>query len=84
VLAVICLGLFLTVHSSVQTAGQKTGPGNWEHMALTHRVAPNVTDATLARQIVEIGEKGWELVDVDSVNRDGTTVEMVYFFKRPK
>ncbi len=40
--------------------------------------------ADTSRKIVQPGSDGWELVDVETVVKGGTTTKVVYFFKRPK
>ncbi len=84
-LAMICLGLFLTTHLSAQNADQgvsSNGIVRWEHMAVPRDIGTGIADAAFSRQIVQFGNDGWELVDVESVDKDGTTTKTIYFFKR--
>ncbi|GAA4465115.1 hypothetical protein GCM10023156_52430 [Novipirellula rosea] len=41
-------------------------------------------DAETSRKIVQLGGEGWELVDVESLVKDGASTKLIYFFKRPK
>jgi len=56
----------------------------WEHLALTHNGADVGSDRGLSTRIVRLGNEGWELVNVSTVAKDGTTVKVLFFFKRPK
>ena len=88
-----CLaGVVVAVVMSQVSAGdgEKSFPvAKWQHLALTEKVG--VTQVTgqegstaeLSRQIVKLGEEGWELVSVANFSRDGTTRKTVYYFKRP-
>ncbi|MBT7909983.1 MAG: DUF4177 domain-containing protein, partial [Verrucomicrobia bacterium] len=35
-----------------------------------------------ANKINQLGKDGWQLVDVESSMKDGTTSKRIYFFKR--
>ena len=41
-------------------------------------------DAETSRRIVQVGGEGWELVDVETLTKDGSTTKLIYFFKRLK
>jgi hypothetical protein len=56
----------------------------WEHMAMTIDATDGPGDAETSRRIVQLGGEGWELVDVESLTKDGTTTKLIYFFKRPR
>jgi hypothetical protein len=55
----------------------------WEHAAMTHNQSA-VGGAELSRQINQMGNEGWELVNVSNVLKDGTTEKTIFYFKRPK
>ena len=55
----------------------------WEHAAMTHNDSV-VGGAALSRQINQMGDDGWELVNVSTVVKDGTTAKTIFYFKRPK
>ena len=57
--------------------------GAWEHLALQHDLGEGFSTPELSRQIVTLGEDGWELVSVENY-REGTNSKMAYFFKRRK
>ncbi|WP_372721258.1 hypothetical protein [Novipirellula sp.] len=57
---------------------------SWEHLAMTVDAADGPGDAETSRKIVQLGGEGWELVDVESLVKDGASVKLIYFFKRPK
>ena len=56
----------------------------WEHLAFEHKGASIQGDPTLARKINQLGDEGWELVDVETTARSGATFGKIFFFKRPK
>lgn len=37
----------------------------------------------MARKIVQLGDEGWELVDVETFQKNGTKDKLICFFKRP-
>jgi hypothetical protein len=51
-------------------------------MALSHDAETGFSDGEVSRRIVQLGKEGWELVDVASIIKDGTTTKIVYCFKR--
>lgn len=57
---------------------------SWEHMAMTLDAADGPGDAETSRRIVQLGSEGWELVDVETLTKDGTTTKLIYFFKRSR
>ena len=56
----------------------------WEHLAMTIATSDGPGDADTSRKIQQLGSEGWELVDVESLTRDGTTMQLIYFFKKPQ
>ena len=85
----IALGLTITLALiAVSALAAQTEPvavaAQWEHLALTQDSAQVGSDRDIARQIVKLGEQGWELVTVSPILDAGTTVKTVYYFKRPK
>lgn len=56
----------------------------WEHLALENLGAGVTGSSDLAKKINNLGDKGWQLVDVESITKEGTTQKTVYFFKRLK
>lgn len=86
-LAVGCLALFLG--AAVLAQNPKSGtpppaPKAWRHLALEHDGKSVTGNAELARKVDSLGEEGWQLVDVETINEAGTTVKVVFFFKRPQ
>ena len=43
-----------------------------------------ISTPEVSRKIIELGQKGWELVDVETFVKGGDTNKIVYFFKREK
>ena len=83
----ICLGIVWAagVFAQDQQAQAPVRAGrarHWQHLALEHNLAKGIADAELTRQINRLGSEGWELVDVETLSRDGTTEKTVFFFKR--
>ncbi len=56
----------------------------WEHLAMNVPVGERFATPETAKKINELGREGWQLVDVETMAKDGSTTQMVYFFKRPK
>jgi hypothetical protein len=54
----------------------------WEHLAITHQGAG--LGGELSQQINRLGNEGWQLVCVSTVEKDGTTEKTVYYFKRAR
>jgi hypothetical protein len=85
-LGVVCLSILLAVGLAAQNAEPETDsaePTRWEHLALSRGIGEGLSDAEHSRRIVQLGNEGWELVDVENVTTDGTTAGTVYYFKRP-
>jgi hypothetical protein len=87
----LCVVLGLAIVLMLSIAGQgtskaagETGVKQWEHLAMTVEAENGFGGADTSRKIVQLGSDGWELVDVETVAKDGTTTKVVYFFKRPK
>ncbi len=59
-------------------------PQAWEHLAFESQGASLKRDPKLAREITRLGNEGWELVDVETINEAGNTASKIFFFKRPK
>lgn len=82
---IIAIGVSsLTLTAPAQNdQAEATEATHWEHAALTHE-SPTVQNAELSRKIVKMGEDGWELVTVTPVVSEGTTIQTVFYFKRPQ
>ena len=86
VLLVGCAAAFVVANGGAQQADAPKGDaaaGGWQHLALTHEGDSVDGDPKLSRQINQLGRDGWELVSVTSLTKDGTTVRIVFCFKRP-
>ena len=81
---VICLGALLAAGLAAQNESRAPAdaPASWQHLALPHDTHQGVGTPELSRQINQLGRDGWQLVDVEGIVQDGTTVKTVYFFKR--
>ncbi len=55
----------------------------WQHLALAHDAEKAWNDRELAQQINKLGRDGWEMVSVLNFNKDGTTNNTIYYFKKP-
>jgi hypothetical protein len=71
-----------SAHSSRTAAAAAGAVRSWEHLAMTVEAADGPGDAETSRRIMQLGDEGWELVDVESLSKDGTTTKLIYFFKR--
>ncbi|MHC4401068.1 MAG: hypothetical protein ACYTG0_15435 [Planctomycetota bacterium] len=84
---VICLGVFLAAELSARNAESGATSGTmarWQHLALSHDTKKGVSDQDLNRRIIQLGNEGWELVDIENVTKNGTTITTVFFFKRSR
>lgn len=82
---VICLGAVLAAGLAAQNDESRApadAPAGWQHLAMPHDTAQGVGTPELSRQINQLGRDGWQLVDVEGIVKNGTTVKTVYFFKR--
>ena len=82
---ILCL---LVVGSSLapgtHAASSMAKDTGWEHLAFSCDATGGVSNPDTSRQIVQLGRDGWQLVSVEGVLKDGTTVQRVYYFKRPR
>lgn len=70
--------------SDPQPDAEKNAAPRWEHLALRHGGTDVQNDRGLAGRIIQLGDRGWELVDVSTAIKDGTTLKTIFYFKRPK
>lgn len=77
--------------ASLVFSGQNTGLAaseavaqGWEHLAMPVAADDALGGPETSRKINQLGNDGWELVDVETFTKDGSTTKLVYFFKRPK
>jgi hypothetical protein len=73
-----------SAQSSRSAAATAEAMQSWEHMAMTVDATDAPGDAETSRRIVQFGGEGWELVDVETIVKGGSTTRLIYFFKRPK
>lgn len=55
-----------------------------EHLAFRTQTNNEFSDKEFSKKINELGNSGWKLCDVESIQKDGNTTERIYFFIRPK
>ena len=55
-----------------------------EHLAFRTKTKNEFSDKEFSKKINDLGNSGWELCDVESIQKDGNTTERIYFFIRPK
>jgi hypothetical protein len=72
---------FLTSTPAENQNANRVEANSWRHLALASK--NDEDDDQLAKKINELGENGWELVDVESFLSAGETVKTVYYFKKP-
>jgi|TARA_B110000014_G_C20097694_1_gene575653 hypothetical protein len=82
------IGVFLTttlvLGSGAKLAEQVVDSYPKEHLAFRTKSNNEFSDKEFSKKINELGNSGWELCDVESIQKDGNTTERIYFFKRPK
>jgi len=83
-----CVMVFVCgiVAATVLAAGQNrdtetVGVSQWEYCSL--RVKANRPANEAGRQILKLGQEGWELVSVENFSESGSTTATAYYFKRP-
>ncbi len=54
----------------------------WQYASL--KIPAGTSDKDLGKQILKLGDGGWELVSVQNFLKEGTTTETAFYFKRPK
>ena len=82
--ALAALVMLVGTFQMTTSAQSNTGGSRWEHLAMAVEAEQSLGDETTSRKIIQLGSEGWELVDVESLSKDGTTTKLVYCFKRPK
>jgi len=82
--ATLGFAILISVVWTAQSSPSAESANRWEHLAMTVDAIDSPGDAEASRKIVQLGEEGWELVDVESLTKDGTTTKLIYYFKRPK
>lgn len=71
------------VEESAPAAEVIKATAKWQHLALQHDASKPFSTPDLARKINQLGEDGWEMINVLNFQKEGTTNETVYYFKRP-
>ncbi len=84
---VLCLSAVLVGTLTAQDAPKDAGEAadvRWQHMAMTVDLNDDQHHRKFVRQLSQVQNDGWELVDVENFDRSGTTIKTVYYFKKPK
>jgi hypothetical protein len=85
---IVGLSLFsIALYSWAQSSADSPRPLKhqaWEHLAFEHKGPSIQGDPKLGRQINQLGDEGWELVDVEIITNSGASSGKIFFFKRPK
>ena len=74
------------IRNSLKASGLSTNRSydQWEHLAV-HSANANIgQDNALSQRIRQLGRQGWQLVDVVTVEKQGSTEKLIFFFKRPR
>jgi hypothetical protein len=67
------------------TGGESAGQVvQWQHLAMAQKVGDKQSALEGGAQINKLGREGWELVDVEAFTKEGTTSQLVYYFKKRK
>jgi hypothetical protein len=84
---VVCLGFVLLAGLpafNAEPTAPVTGATRWEHLAYSVSAQGGVSTPEISRRIMQLGNDGWELVDVENIIENGSTKTTVYYFKRSK
>jgi|ETNmetMinimDraft_26_1059896.scaffolds.fasta_scaffold88262_2 hypothetical protein len=78
--------IFGVAAKEVKQKVEKVQPDKWEYRAFKVADATEFDDdeVRVLQEIFAWGNVGFELVDVESVIKNGNTVERIYYFKKPK
>lgn len=79
VLLVVAGGYFLATSPAQNQQADTSRPTTWRHLALSDA---GQSDAELARKINQLGDDGWELVDVETYPEPDAKIKTVYYFKK--
>ncbi len=80
----VCLGIAFAAGLPAQNdapAPAAAAP-TWQHLAFPVEGGKVFGNPQVSRQINQLGRDGYELVDVETIEREGTTVKTVFFFKK--
>jgi len=74
------IGVLLTTTFMFGT-GATSPSDKWIHLAFPSPDNDEFGNKEFANKINQLGKDGWQLVDVESSIKDGTTSKRIYFFK---
>jgi len=81
----VTLAVLLAINAQNTTTAALNAPSTqWEPLAMSVDATNGIGDADTSRQIVQLGNDGWELVGVENFVKERTTTKLAYFLKRPK
>ena len=80
----ICLGVVFAAGLPAQNedAPAPAAAPSWQHLAFPVEGGKVFGNPQVSRQINQLGRDGYELVDVETIVKEGTTVKTVFFFKK--
>ena len=78
--------IFGVAAKEVKQKVEKVQPDKWQYRVFKVSDASEFDDdeARVLQDIFALGDVGFELVDVESVMKNGNTAERIYYFKKPK
>ena len=78
--------IFGVAAKEVKQKAEKIQPDKWQYRAFKVSDAAEFDDkdGRIIKDIFSLGDIGFELADVESVIKNGNTVERIYYFKKPK
>lgn len=87
VLAILGVGAALAILSfSLQAEDgieQVAAKASWEHLMVRREATKPLSDPEFAATINRLGREGWQMVDVTTIAKEGSTSTLLYYFKRP-
>ncbi len=83
--ATVCVALMVAsgMHAQEDPPAVGAGAVQWQHLAMTQTVGEKQA-LTGGPEINKLGNQGWELIDVETISWEGTTRQVVYYFKKRK
>jgi hypothetical protein len=77
---ILAVGTYFLSSTPAQNQDDMIRASRWRHLALS---TTDQSEPETHQKVNELGDNGWELVDVENFFAAGETVKTVYYFKKP-